>query len=40
MSTNYISLNALAKELYDEEDTPSSSKIDNYKRNKSIKVKQ
>ena len=40
MSTNYISLNALAKELYDEEDTPSSSKIDNYKRNKRDQFKR
>ena len=34
MSTNYISLNALAKELYYEEDYSSSSTLKNYKRRK------
>lgn len=34
MVINYISLNSLAKELYDEEDQPSSSTLTNYKRSK------
>ena len=40
MTTNYMSLGALAQELYYEEDPPSSSKKENYKRSKREQFKR